>query len=59
MSKEEVKKIDTSYDDLDAYQKKRDTERKAELEKARAKQKKDFKFNFENQEKIGLFMEDG
>ncbi len=24
----------------------RDTERKAELEKARAKQKKDFKFNF-------------
>ena len=45
-SKEEVKKIDTSYDDLDAYQKKRDAERQAELEKARAKQKKDFKFNF-------------
>jgi hypothetical protein len=45
-SKEEVKKKDTSYDDLDAYQKKRDAERKAELEKARAKQKKDFKFNF-------------
>ncbi len=45
-SKEEVNKIDTSYDDLDAYQKKRDTERKAELEKARAKQEKDFKFNF-------------
>jgi hypothetical protein len=45
-SKEEVKKIDTSYDDLDAYQKKRDTERKAELEKTRAKQNKDFKFNF-------------
>jgi hypothetical protein len=42
----EVKEIDTSYDDLDAYQKKRDAERKAELEKARAKQKKDFKFNF-------------
>ncbi len=31
-SKEEVKKIDTSYDDLDAYQKKRDAERQAELE---------------------------
>ena len=45
-SKEEVKKIDTSYDDLYAYQKKRDAERQAELEKARAKQKKDFKFNF-------------
>ena len=43
---EEIKKIDTSYDDLDAYQKKRDAERQAELEKARAKQKKDFKFNF-------------
>jgi hypothetical protein len=45
-SKEEVKKIEPSYDDLDAYQKKRDAERKAELEKARVKQKKDFKFNF-------------
>jgi len=45
-SKEEVKKIDTSYDELDAYQKKRDAERKAELEKARAKQKKEVKFNF-------------
>jgi hypothetical protein len=45
-SKEEVKKIDTSYDDLDAYHKKRDAERQAELEKARAKQKKDFKFIF-------------
>jgi len=45
-SKEEVKKIDTPYDELDAYQKKRDDERKAELEKARARQKKDFKFNF-------------
>ena len=45
-SKEEVKKIEPSYDDLDAYQKKRDAERQAELEKARAKQKKDFKFNF-------------
>ena len=44
--KEEVKKIDTSYDELDAYQKKRDAERKAELEKARAKQKKEVKFNF-------------
>ena len=46
-SKEEVKKIDSSYDDLDAYQKKRDAERKAELEKARAKlKKKEVKFNF-------------
>jgi len=45
-SKEKVKKIDTPYDELDAYQKKRDAERKAELEKARAKQKKVFKFNF-------------
>jgi len=45
-SKEEVKKIDTSYDELDAYQKKRDAERKAELEKARTKQKKEVKFNF-------------
>ena len=45
-SKEEVKKIDTSYNELDAYQKKRDAERKAELDKAIAKQKKDFNFNF-------------
>ena len=46
-SKEEVKKIEPSYDDLDAYQKKRDTERKAELEKAREKlKKKEIKFNF-------------
>ena len=44
--KEEVKKIDTSYDELDAYQKKRDAERKDELEKARANQKKEVKFNF-------------
>ena len=44
---EEVKKIDTSYDELDAYQKKRDTERKVELEKAREKlKKKEAKFNF-------------
>ena len=46
-SKEEVKKIDTSYDDLDAYQKKREAEREAQLEKARAKlKKKEVKFNF-------------
>ena len=46
-SKEEVKKIEPSYDDLDAYQKKRDAERKAELEKAREKlKKKEIKFNF-------------
>ena len=45
-SREEVKKIDTSYDDLDAYQKKREAERKAELEKAREKlKKKEVKFN--------------
>jgi hypothetical protein len=43
---EEVKKIEPVYDDLDAYQKKRDAERKAELEKARAKQKDQFKFNY-------------
>jgi hypothetical protein len=46
-SNEEVKKIDTSYDELDAYQKKKDAERKAELEKAREKlKKKEVKFNF-------------
>ena len=46
-SKEEIKKIDTHYDELDAYQKKRDAERAAELEKARAKlKKKEVKFNF-------------
>jgi hypothetical protein len=45
-SKEEVKKIEPVYDNLDAYQKKRDAERKAELEKARAKQKDDVKFNY-------------
>jgi hypothetical protein len=45
-SKDEVKKIEPVYDDLDAYQKKREAERMAKLEKARRKQKKDFKFNF-------------
>jgi hypothetical protein len=46
-SKEEVKKIDTHYDELDAYQKKRDAERKAELDRAREKlKKKEVKFNF-------------
>ena len=45
-SKEEVKKIDTSYDDLDAYQKKKDAEREAQLEKEREKlKKKEVKFN--------------
>ena len=39
----EDKKIDTS---LDAYQKQRDAERQAELEKARAKQKHEVKFTF-------------
>jgi hypothetical protein len=46
-SKEEVKKIDTSYDDLYAYQKKREAEREAQLEKEREKlKKKEIKFNF-------------
>ena len=46
-SKEEVKKTDTPYDELDAYQKKRDAESAAELEKAREKlKKKEVKFNF-------------
>ena len=45
--KDEVKKIDAPYNELDAYQKKRDAERKAELEKAREKlKKKEVKFNF-------------
>jgi len=39
----EDKKIDTS---LDAYQRQRDAERQAELEKARAKQKQEVKFTF-------------
>jgi len=45
--KDEVKKIDAPYNELDAYQKKRDIERAAELEKAREKlKKKEVKFNF-------------
>jgi hypothetical protein len=48
-NQEEVKEK-TSYDELDAYQKMRDAERKDELERARAKLKKnEVKFNFENQ----------
>ena len=48
-NQEEVKEK-TSYNELDEYQKRRDAERKAELEKARAKLKKnEVKFNFENQ----------
>jgi hypothetical protein len=43
---EEVKDVKTSFDDLSAYQKQREAERKAELEKAREKQKKEAKFNF-------------
>jgi hypothetical protein len=43
---EEVKKTEPVYDDLDAYQKKREAERMAELEKARAKQKDQVKFNY-------------
>jgi len=45
-SKEEVKKIEPVYDDLDAYQKRRDAERMAELEKARTKQKEQVKFDY-------------
>ena len=46
-SKPEEVKEKTSYDELDAYQKMRDAERKAELEKARAKLKKsEVKINF-------------
>ena len=45
--KEEVKKIDTSYEDLGAYQRRREAERQAELEKEREKlKKKEVKFNF-------------
>jgi hypothetical protein len=43
---EEVKKTEPVYDDLDAYQKKREAERMAELEKARAKQKEQVKFDY-------------
>ena len=45
--KEEIKKIDNNYDVLEAYQKMREAERKAQLEKEREKlKKKDFKFSF-------------
>ena len=45
--KEEIKKIDNTYDDLEAYQKMREAERKAQLEKEREKlKKKNFKFSF-------------
>ena len=44
---EEIKKIDNTYDDLEAYQKMRKAERKAQLEKERENlKKKDFKLNF-------------
>ena len=39
-------RIEPVYDDLYAYQKRRDAERMAELEKTKSKQKKDFKINF-------------
>ena len=46
-SKPEEVKEKTSYSELDEYQKMRDTQRKAELEKARAKLKKnEVKINF-------------
>ena len=45
--KEEVKKIDTSYEDLGAYQKRREAKREAEFEKELEKlKKKEIKFNF-------------
>jgi hypothetical protein len=44
--KEEVKEVKTSFDNLAAYQKQREAERKAELEMARKKQKEEIKFNF-------------
>jgi DNA repair exonuclease SbcCD nuclease subunit len=50
-NQEEVKEK-TSYDELDEYQKRRDAERKAELERAREKLKKnEVKFNFVSQRK--------
>ena len=45
-SVEEVVEVKTSQDDLSAYQKQKEAERKADLEKAREKQKKEPKFNF-------------
>lgn len=44
-NEEEVKEK-TSYNELDEYQKRRDAERKAELEKARAKLKKEVTIKF-------------
>jgi hypothetical protein len=45
--KEEIKKIDNNYDVLEAYQKMREAELKAQLDKERENlKKKDFKFNF-------------
>ena len=43
---EEVIEVKTSHDDLSAYQKQKEAKRKADLEKAREKQKKEPKFNF-------------
>ena len=45
-SKPEEVKEKTSYDELDEYQKMRDAERKAELERARAKLKKEVTIKF-------------
>ena len=45
-SKPEEVKEKTSYSELDEYQKMRDAQRKAELEKAREKLKKEVKINF-------------
>ena len=46
ISKPEEVKEKTSYDELDEYQKMRDAERKAELERARAKLKKEVTIKF-------------
>ena len=58
-SKEEVKKIDTSYDDLDAYQKKRDLNVRLNWKRPEQSRKKTSNLTLLNHEKIGLFMEDG
>ena len=58
--KEEIKKIDYAYDDLEAYQKMREAERKAQLEKEREKLKrKILNLVFQLLRKTGLFMEAG
>ncbi len=56
-SNEEVKKIDTSYDDLYAYQKKREAEREAQLEKEREKLKsKEIKFKIRKSKTVNRYI---